>query len=369
MVSTSIFRGLTLAAVAILWSLISCATSDRDFSAHPAIPAPIPSESIAAKGSSATATTAATARLAATLRALVGEEADRLGRELGAGREMLHASNHFVFVAPSSMQVQALPGIAVLLEHTRGAFFEVFSGMRNQMVATHSPLIWMVFEGRPDYERYAQAADGMDMSWSKAYYSTLTNRVAITLQNDGGRAAATSPTTSATTGTALPISGDERLFSQITHEAGHQLAFNSGLQTRGVMYPLWVSEGLASNFEIDSSGQLGPTAANTLRSRHLTVALAEKRLMPLEQWVGYTRVPIGRPAQINAVYSQSWAFFRFLYEHHPKGLRDYLSHMAKQDAGWRTEEALKREFVSIFGSLQTLTVPWNAYLAKFESPR
>lgn len=366
MVSTSIFRGSTLAALLTLLSLTSCATSESDVFALPVTATTSSSSPVATSGSSASAMTAATVRPAASLRAFVGEDADRLGRELGAMRGTMHASDHFVFVATTPMQAQALPHISLVLEQTRGAFFDVFGGMNGKLAPIKSPLVWMVFDGRQDYERYAQAADGMDMSWSKAYYSTQTNRVAIALSHDGERVLPAAPATTATAGAELPIASDARLISQITHEAGHQLAFNSGLQTRGVMYPLWASEGLAANFEMDSDGRLGPTSENALRSRHLTVALAENRLVPLDQWVGYTRVPIGRPAQINAVYSQSWAFFRFLYEHHQDKLHDYLAHMAKQEPGRRSEEALHREFVHIFGNPQELVAPWNAYLAKFD---
>ena len=41
----------------------------------------------------------------------------------------------------------------------------------------------------------------------------------------------------------------ERQIATILHEACHQIAFNTGLQTRLGDYPLWVSEGIATFFE------------------------------------------------------------------------------------------------------------------------
>ena len=41
----------------------------------------------------------------------------------------------------------------------------------------------------------------------------------------------------------------EQSVATIIHEATHQIAFNSGLQTRFADVPLWVSEGMAVFFE------------------------------------------------------------------------------------------------------------------------
>lgn len=356
---SSISPGSNLAALAIPLSLLlaSCTTSDGDIFAHPTSTSTPARVAVTSSDSGGMAGSIAPPTI---LRAFVGVEADRLRREVG--ESTMQSSAHFVFVAPRPSP--ELPQIAQLLERTHGTFFEVFGGMKDRLAPIKAPLVWMVFDGRSEYEDYAQTADGMDMSWSKAYYSAQTNRVAIAIQNEGDRAANGDTTSGTTTSAAAtPLANNEKLFAQITHEAGHQLAFNSGLQARGVMYPLWASEGLATNFELDSDGKLGPTASNPLRSRHLAAASADKRLLPLEQWVGYSRVPVGRPAQINAVYSQSWAFFRFLYEHRRDQLHDYLAHMARQQPGRRTEEALKKEFVRFFGEPEALTKTWEDYVA------
>jgi hypothetical protein len=353
----SILPGTTLAALAIPLLLTSCATSDGNVFAHPA-PTTTASTAATAPG----AGTSAAIMPLSMLRAFVGADADRLRREVGAAGAM-QMTDHFVFVA--APQSRDLPRIAGLLEHTHRAFFETFGGAGTRLAPIRSPLVWMVFDDRPEYEAYAQAADGMDMSWSKAYYSAQTNRVAIAIRNEGLQPVdpAAPPATTSTTGAEnQPKVQDDKLSAQITHEAGHQLAFNSGLQTRGVMYPLWASEGLAANFELDARGRLGPQSGNELRARHLAVAIADQRIMPLEQWVACARVPVGRPAQVNAVYSQAWAFFRFLHEKHRDQLLEYLAHMATQQPGRRSEEALKKDFVRVFGDPQALTAPWNDFL-------
>ena len=80
----------------------------------------------------------------------------------------------------------------------------------------------------------------------------------------------------------IPVLGD--LF-------GLQLAFNTGVQTRGVMYPLWVSEGLATNLEADGAGGLGLGRDNPGRRERLLRARAEGRLVPIADFLTLTRVP------------------------------------------------------------------------------
>lgn len=70
------------------------------------------------------------------------------------------------------------------------------------------------------------------------------------------------------------------LFIRISHEMAHQLAFDCGLQTRGVMYPVWIGEGLATNFESpdDTALFLGP---NPSRQDRLARLVREGSLLPL----------------------------------------------------------------------------------------
>ncbi len=68
----------------------------------------------------------------------------------------------------------------------------------------------------------------------------------------------------------------------LTHEMTHQLAYNSGLQKRGVMYPLWVSEGLATFFEGSALPQWDPIG-NTARRRTLAKLHAGGALLSLRE--------------------------------------------------------------------------------------
>src|SRR5690606_31731957 len=131
-----------------------------------------------------------------------------------------------------------------------------------------------------------------DMSWSQGYYSARTNLVALAdpdhhsrrgtglriLDAGSGAASITFASASEDAVPSLHHAGARRT----THEVAHQLAFDSGLQRRGVMYPLWVAEGLATTFEVEVGGVMGPGQDNPVRRHRLEEAYASSSLLPIE---------------------------------------------------------------------------------------
>jgi len=277
-------------------------------------------------------------------------------------------SKHFVLLVDS--EINQLSEIAHLLENTHRSFHEMFPASATLSDKSTDPLVWVFLNSRETYEQYAQWADNRSMSWTQAYYSPFTNRVAICVA--AKTTASSSPSDPATEASlaepqssqwlAVALKTDAQLCAQITHEAGHQLAFNSGLQARGVMYPIWASEGLATNFELDANGRLGTQASNPLRLRHLVRSIENNQLLPLKQWVNFTRLPLNNPKQINAIYAQSWAFFRFLHIHRRTELMTYLTLMANQNPGRRSDDALMSDFVGVFGDLDKLEKDWLVFV-------
>ena len=139
------------------------------------------------------------------------------------------------------------------------------------------------------------------------------------------------------------------------------LAFNSGLQKRGVMYPLWVSEGLAMSLEADSVAAIGRDRQNLRRLAQLRQAHEDGRLMPIAQFVALVQIP-GSQAAANDLYAQAWGFFGFLLQNHPRELRDYLRSLGRADAGTRTPEAMLREFTAAFGPIERLEAAWLSHV-------
>ncbi|MCL5278307.1 MAG: DUF1570 domain-containing protein [Planctomycetes bacterium] len=280
-------------------------------------------------------------------------------------------------------------GACRTLEYAYEYFYDVFSKAGFDLSRSQDRLVWICFPRKSSFSTYALQAEGMDLSWLDGYYSTLTNRVAIVQTDQRGRrreeavppsgsgpetmvAAHRSPreggepqTRSSAFGgpvLAMAATGPQFDVTRLTHELAHQLSFNSGIQKRGVMYPLWVSEGLATNFEFDGTGSAGLEHGNVPRCNGLLEAYAAGELTPLRQFVVQTTVSpdlhVGR-----RTYAQAWGFFQFLLTEYPEGLRGYLQHAANDHLEHRDPATMLAEFTEAFGSPDALEVSWNAFLA------
>ena len=199
----------------------------------------------------------------------------------------------------------------------------------------------------------------MGVSFPESYYSTRTNHVVVYCGTAsaarGGAAPARMPDSSLHLLAVPPQPGDpadplaaawsDRIIV-LTHELAHQLSFSSGLQKAGVMYPLWVSEGLATHFEKCALAGIG-IDANTARRQRLVELAQMDRLLELEDLA-----VLGGPAALAAsdaaepqpspvdVYAQCWGLFSFLLERYPRQLSAYLTDLGRMPAGFRSTAAL-----------------------------
>jgi hypothetical protein len=306
--------------------------------------------------------------------------------ELPTGQRLPHEhrGDHFVVLHDTTVEDAALR--AAWLEETTQHFSAAFAAPLFPTAAPDEPMICLLFEKTQDFLKYAQAADRMDMRWSKGYYSARTNRVALFGHRELSEPvtplwpkASQAAVASAASGVHM-VSGSvgddpaarSRWHSSVaaptTHEAAHQLAFNTGLQRRGVMYPLWVSEGLATCFEAHEPDQpFGPGHVNPLRQRHLERARQRGLWMPLAQFVSLTQPPMDDPQRLDAIYAQSWSLFHFLYNHRREQLAGYLWTLSHLRQGTRSSEAMAREFEHAFGAIEQVEAQWLTTLPPLET--
>lgn len=226
-----------------------------------------------------------------------------------------------------------------MLDENYEHFRKVISGYGFRLEEPQQPLEWIIFDSHPDFEDYAIQADKMDTSTLDAYYSTRTNRVAIV-----GR----------------PSSFTYRDCERITHEAAHQLAFNTGIQKRGVMYPFWVSEGLATNFENEPSGRCG--LDGTCSGRLARFAESAETFMPLEDFIVMTQLPRTSREECLKIYAQAWGVFNFLLKNYPTELRSFLRAMTRERAGRNNPEMLRSAFEKAFGDIEDIKAAWENYI-------
>lgn len=138
------------------------------------------------------------------------------------------------------------------------------------------------------------------------------------------------------------------------HEAVHQLAFHTGIQSPRAPQPVWLSEGLATAFETDEVGTaFGPWQEFAPREEAFEVLRDEGRLLPLEDLVTWSRAD---PIPADIAYAQGYGFVTWLCKHRRAGLKQYLRSINRL----RSEgaEAQRAAFIEAFGSIERLERAW-----------
>jgi hypothetical protein len=254
-------------------------------------------------------------------------------------------TRHFLIVSDDQAWANELGGI---LEQAAESFRRSYGANGFDVPAPRDSLTWLCFSSPAQYDQYTHHADGNALSYLDSFYSAGSNQVVL-VRPEGRPLATTQPVSRLRMGEVV----------RATHELAHQLAFNCGLMKRGVMYPLWVSEGLATNFEADDRGHWGPDSCNRQRIDALAGALRRGRLLSLGDLAALTRP--GQGAIGREQYAQAWALWRFMMERHREKLKAYLATLAQLPPGRRDDATLRCEFLEAFGPLAPLEAQWQQY--------
>ena len=313
----------------------------------------------------------------------------------------VHVSPHYIVLYNTDPSFAV--SRAALLEESHDNYFRAFRRARLNPIPLTERLVCVLFATHDQFVEYGRAVDGMQADWFGGYYSSRTNRIAFFDDRDNpafdGARARTAELESQIAETdekierAIAERKDavvfdlrrrrEQLRRQIdfndnrhdalaglgnsaktTHEAVHQLAFNTGLQKPGVMYPFWLSEGLATNFESDdpAAKRFGPFEDNESRRLLFQQAARADALMPLDQFVAFVS-PNGADArQASVLYAHSWAFFQFLFKHRAADMNKYLRSLSGLPPGRRDPAQLRREFERAFGKIDVVERQWRHYV-------
>jgi hypothetical protein len=261
----------------------------------------------------------------------------------------------------------------------------------------------VVFKNYDDYTLYAKETDGQDVPWAAGYYSGHTNRTAFYDDSTGPTGAKLDKMIADLRAqvadlnlqiaanqkkNAIAIANDlirqrndlsTRLLGltrntdlvmeqfnavKTLHEATHQLAFNTGIQSRFVDNPLWLSEGLATSFEAQAKdGTRGPAVVNNLRLDTVKDALQNNKFLPLKDFLASSPQSFDN-ASAAVFYAQSWSLFHFLYRTDRAGLEKYLNALLAQKPGLRLSQKQQLDlFTSSFAlDLDTIEERWRKYL-------
>ncbi len=293
-----------------------------------------------------------------------------LREELPEGFRFLSTEHYVICYNTSDAYAKWLSG---LFERLYRSYYSFWETKQFKLQKPRFKLVAVVFATRQDYLAYAEKEVGRAAESIIGYYNQNTNRV-TTFDLTGVSEFATQKTRVSTPeliASVLAQPAAERNVATIIHESFHQLAHNSGLQTRLAHNPLWVSEGLATFFESpdpSSSRGLGKIGiVNTFCLRNFRSYFPTRPKDALQKMIKDDS-RFRDPASATAAYAESWAFNYFLLKTRHKEYVAYLKHLSQlpplgtQDADVRLEDfqqffgddwdALDRAFIKFIGNLK-----------------
>jgi hypothetical protein len=270
-----------------------------------------------------------------------------------------YTTAHFTII--HDIQPAQAQTIADFLEQTYTRFFAFFEEFGFNPSIPDQRLNWVCFSNSENFDEYFNQTDNMNLPRLSSYYSAKTNRVAILLPPFGQNLNAQHNVACDANSAGNIIAASNNDYQQVSdarrigHELAHQLAFNTGLQKRKVMYPLWVSEGLATVFEmqLNSSGRDCQLFAKDN---------AVNKLIPLVEFIPMTQLPADS-ALHPYVYAQAQALFDFLMIHRRDQLRTYMKTLHEVEPGRRLSHTILAEFTDVFGSVNNLQKEWDTYVS------
>ncbi len=290
--------------------------------------------------------------------------------------------------------------VGKLLESTFDKYLEVCNLLGLQPRPLRHKLVAVFFSEEIDYKTFAAQHDKVDKNWAVGYYSPLADRLVFyepqseelikkaqsqldeqehrlqmteQLQQAQGNALRPNPQLNhAKNQVAAEQSRIEDLtagnfVSTTVHEAAHQLFFHTDIQRNGVSYPMWLAEGLATNFETETTEiRFGYQVDNWNRRDAFKLASAKNSIIPLELLLTKDRFADGTESTeaIGFFYAQAYVFTNWLLRERPTELCLYLK--ALLDGSFIDAKSRKAEFELIFGPLQRLERNWVRYEGRRE---
>jgi len=280
------------------------------------------------------------------------ELARQLISELPPGFET-YTTHHYLICYNTSREYAVWCG--ALFERLYKGFANYWTRKGMKLHEPEFPLVAVVFNSAESYSAFARGELGGAPESIIGYYSLRSNR--ITMYDLTGvealRSAGDRRGSAAQINRMLERPEVEQLVATIIHEATHQIAFNSGLQTRYADIPLWVSEGIAAFFETPDLGSakgwrtIG--AVNNNRLDRFRDYLERRPSASLKSLISDDK-RIRDTRQALDAYAEAWALNYYLIHHRPKQYIAYLQMLSrKEQLLWDDPATRLKEFQEAFG--------------------
>lgn len=249
--------------------------------------------------------------------------------ELGA--EFRYASTKHFVIAFNTSQIYA-EWVGKLFERFYSAFAADWSKRGIKLDSPRFPLVAIVFSNKASYLEFAHRDIGESASSLIGYYNMNSNRmISYDLTGIDGMVPANERVSSQVVlNSILSQPQAERTVATIVHEAVHQLAYNSGLQTRLADNPLWLSEGLAMYFEApDLRSPQGWKIGNVnyYNFRLFLAGLNTRQAGSLQKLISDDQ-RFKDSASVAAAYHESWALTYFLMKTRRKPFTEYMKEIS-----------------------------------------
>ena len=259
---------------------------------------------------------------------------------------------------------------ALLLDRTYHQFNRFTKRLGIRPGPLRHKLVCVMFQQHSDYRRFAEANDGVTAEWISGYYSPKNDRIVfynIETNPDFAEALRVSADRLTRSGEGHAPAGRSRLRDEyqkaatatVVHEAVHQLAFHTRIQSPQIQNPLWLSEGLATAFETDRPGMsFGPDHEYDLREEQFRELLEDGKLIALRDLVTYSYMPDNSDDTIAAVYHQSYALVRWMSRFRRPELRRFMIDLRSETPGRPTRQRHLNLFEKAFGDVDRLERAW-----------
>jgi hypothetical protein len=314
-------------------------------------------------------------------------------------------SAHFVVVSDGGL-IRSRQH-AELLERAEHQFQRFAARLNLRPLPLQHKLVCVLFRSKDDYRAFAVAQDGVEAEWVTGYYAPAHDRIvffdaefapppaeARVMLDQAGDDITTLEMQSRDLERSDEIVAAEALrrraddlrrqrdlanrqldsnaranaIATTIHEATHQLLYHTRVQGIHVRSPLWISEGLATNFETDSPQQaFGPDHEYAPRREDFAGCLADNRLLPLAELVQIDGLSGADEGRAMVVYAQSYALVKWMCRFRREQLRQYLELVRAEPPGQPTSDRHLELFQIAFGDITALERAWLRHERDTES--
>lgn len=295
------------------------------------------------------------------------ELAERLVAQMPPGFRV-YTTPHYVICYNTSREYAQWT--SSLLERLYKAFTSYWQNKGLKLREPEFPLPVLVFADRSSYDAAAREDLPGGTGNIVGFYSLRSNRInmfdltgAEAVRGGGARRGSLREIND-----MLSQPAAVPLVATIVHEATHQIAFNSGLQSRYADIPLWLCEGMAVYFE-------APDLASTRGWRGIgkvNYSRLETFRRNLPRWNDRSLVGLladsqrlRNPRTASDAYADAWALNYYLIKYRPDEYADYLKMLAEKPPLAEDDPQTRlAEFRKYFGDLRPLEQDFLKQMAR-----